>query len=206
MYENSSLKDEAALAAIYGKVNPNSLAKETTQLTRAYRAWIERAPFMAVASIGAGGMDCSPRGDKPGQLFRVLDDRTIAIPDRRGNNRLDTLRNLVTDPRVALLFLLPGINETVRINGDALVVIDNELRKSFTVNNQEPVSVIVVTIRSVYFQCARSLMRSELWSSDRQVAKTAVPTAGEMTKSALPAFDSDEYDAQLSGRQKDSLY
>jgi len=94
----SIVKDEAALNAIYGKINPNSLTKETKQLTTAYRVWIERAPFMAVASIGEGGMDCSPRGDKPGQLFRVLDDQTIAIPDRRGNNRLDTLRYLVADP------------------------------------------------------------------------------------------------------------
>lgn len=206
MYEDSRLKDEAALDAIYGQINPNSLAKETSQLTPAYRTWIERAPFMAVASIGEGGLDCSPRGDKPEQLFRVLDDQTIAIPDRRGNNRLDTLRNLVADPRIALLFLLPGINETLRINGEAIVVTDEVLRKSFAVNAQEPVSVIVVNIKSVYFQCARALMRSELWSIDGQVAKGSVPTAGEMVKSALPEFDGDSYDAQLLGRQRDSLY
>ncbi len=110
---SANIYDEAALDTIYGTVNPNSLAKETNHLTAAYRNWIEQAPFMAVASGGNGGMDCSPRGDKPGQLFRVLDNKTIAIPDRRGNNRLDTLRNLVTDPRIALLFLMPGVNETL---------------------------------------------------------------------------------------------
>jgi len=206
MYEDSILKDEAALETIYGKANPNSLAKETTRLTAAYCQWIERAPFMAVASIGHGGLDCSPRGDKPGQLFRILDDHTIAIPDRRGNNRLDTLRNLVADPRIALLFLLPGINESLRVNGEAIVVTDEKLRKSFSVNSHEPASVVVVTIKSVYFQCARALMRSRLWSIDAHLDKAAVPTAGEMTKSGLPDFDSDIYDAALSGRQKNSLY
>lgn len=206
MYKNTMIKDEAALDTIYGTVNPNSLAKETNHLTAAYRDWIEQAPFMAVASVGNGGMDCSPRGDKPGQLFRVLDNKTIAIPDRRGNNRLDTLRNLVTDPRIALLFLMPGINETLRINGEAIVTTDEALRKSFASGANEPVTVVVVSIKSVYFQCARALMRSDLWSIDAQVKKASVPTAGEMTKSGLPDFDSNSYDAELMGRQKDSLY
>jgi len=206
MYEDTVLNDESALEAIYGVVNPNSIAKETPQLTTAYRAWIERAPFMAIASIGRGGMDCSPRGDKPGQLFRILDDQTIAIPDRRGNNRLDTIRNIVADPRVALLFLLPGINESLRINGEAIVVTDTALRNRFAVNGSKPVTVVVVTISSVYFQCARALMRSGLWSTDAQVGKAEVPTAGEMIKSGLSDFDSETYDAQLRSRQRSSLY
>jgi len=151
-------------------------------------------------------MDCSPRGDKPGQLFRILDDQTIAIPDRRGNNRLDTIRNIVADPRVSLLFLLPGINESLRINGEAIVVTDNALRNSFAVNGSEPATVVVVTIRSVYFQCGRALMRSGLWSADAHVSKAEVPTAGEMIKSGLPDFDSNSYDTQLQSRHKDSLY
>jgi len=151
-------------------------------------------------------MDCSPRGDKPGQLFRILDDQTIAIPDRRGNNRLDTIRNIVADPRVALLFLLPGINESLRINGEAIVVTDTALRNRFAVNGSKPVTVVVVTISSVYFQCARALMRSGLWSTDAQVGKAEVPTAGEMIKSGLSDFDSETYDAQLRSRQRSSLY
>ncbi len=203
---NASIKDEDALVALYGPINKNSLAKETDHLTDAYQTWIERAPFMAVASIGEGGLDCSPRGDKVGQLFRVIDKRTIAIPDRRGNNRLDTLRNLVGDSRISLLFLTPGINESLRINGDALVVTDRQLCESFTINGKAPLSVIVVSIKSVYFQCARALMRSELWSVDAHIAKGELPTAGEMTKSALPEFDAQSYDEALPGRQRDSMY
>lgn len=200
------ITDEAALESLYGSVNPNSLAKEVQALTPEYRQWIEIAPFMAIASIGQSGLDCSPRGDKTGQLFRVLDDQTIAIPDRRGNNRLDTLRNLVTDSRISLLFLLPGINECVRINGEAQVVADANLRESFMVNDQNPVTVIVVHIKSVYFQCARSLIRSALWSPENFVARSQVPTAGQMTKAAVSEFDAKSYDGELADRQQKTLY
>lgn len=194
------------LAALYGAVNPISLAKEVTHLTPAYRRWIERAPFLAVATTGPGGLDCSPRGDPAGQLMRVIDDKTIAVPDRRGNNRLDTLKNIVADPRVALLFLLPGINETLRINGRARLTTDEVLRASFAVEGKLPVTVIVVTIETVYFQCARALMRSALWDPATQVKRGDVPTAGEMTKAADRAFDAETYDAALLPRQKASLY
>ena len=200
------VEDEAALEALYGQVNPNALAKEAGALTDEYRSWIEKAPFMAVASLGEGGLDCSPRGDTAGQLFRVLDNQTIAIPDRRGNNRLDTLRNLVNDPRISLLFLLPGVNACVRIIGEAQVVTDTGLRTSFAVNGQEPVTVIVVRIKSVYFQCARALLRSALWSPEKFVARSSVPTAGEMTKGTLREFDAKAYDAALPKRQQDTLY
>jgi len=206
MYEESTVKNEAALQALYGDINPNSLAKEMSYLTPAYRAWIERAPFMTMATIGPGGMDCSPRGDKPGQLFRILDDNTIAIPDRRGNNRLDTLKNLVVDPRVALLFLLPGINESLRINGKALVVTDTELRESFAVGEKMPISIVIITIESVYFQCGRALLRSSLWSADAQVPKNAVPSAGEMIKAGAPDFDATSYDEQAPVKQQDTMY
>jgi len=206
MYDDSTVNDEASLEALYGQANPISLSKETAQLTNAYREWIERAPFVAIASIGAGGLDCSPRGDKTGELFRVLDEQTIAIPDRRGNNRLDTLRNLITDSRIALLFLIPGINETLRINGDAIVVTDKALCESFAVNGKLPVSVVVVTIKSVYFQCARALMRSGLWSTDAVIGKQEVPTAGAMVKATLPDFDADEYDSASPQRQQNSMY
>lgn len=195
-----------ALQALYGAVNPNSLRKEVGHLTSAYRRWVERAPFFAIATSGAGGLDCSPRGDPAGQLIRVLDDKTIAIPDRRGNNRLDTLKNIVVDPRVALLFLMPGINETLRINGRARLMTDDALRASFTVDGKLPVTVIVVSIEAVYFQCARALMRSALWDSSTHVARGAVPTAGEMSKSADETFDAVTYDADLLPRQTSSLY
>lgn len=200
------LRDLASLVAHYGEVNANSLAKETDRLTPAYRQWIEAAPFLAIATSGAGGLDCSPRGDATGQLFAVLDDRTLAIPDRRGNNRLDTLKNIVADPRVALLFLVPGINETLRINGRAVVTTDPDLTGRFAVGDKRPVTVILVSIDAVYFQCARALIRSRLWEAEARVPRDRVPTAGEMTRSAMPDFDADAYDAALPARQRSSLY
>jgi len=206
MHSTDIIDSETALESLYGQVNPNSLAKETAVLTPEYRQWIELSPFMAIASIGAGGLDCSPRGDVVGQLFRVIDEKTIAIPDRRGNNRLDTLRNLVVDPRVSLLFLLPGINECIRINGTAKVVTDSSLLRSFAVNGKEPVTVIVVHIGTVYFQCARALLRSSLWSTDKLLNKSSVPTAGQMAKGAVNEFDAEAYDADLPMRQRTTLY
>lgn len=194
------------LSALYAVASPVSLLKQTQRLTPEYRRWIEAAPFFAIATSGLGGLDCSPRGDRPGDLFHVLDDASIAIPDRRGNNRLDTLKNLVADPRVALLFLLPGINECVRINGRARLTTDEALRQSFSMDGKLPVTVIVVSIEAVYFQCARALLRSKLWDVTAQIARSAVPTAGEMTKSGVPDFDAASYDAALPKRQLGSLY
>jgi len=201
-----AIRDIPALEALYGEVNANSLAKEAYRLTPAYRRWIETAPFLAVATSGPGGLDCSPRGDATGQLLDVADDTTLLIPDRRGNNRLDTLRNIVADPRVALLFLIPGINETLRVNGRAVISTDPRLIGRFQIDGKAPRTVLVVTIERVYFQCARALIRSALWNPAAQVAPSTVPTAGEMTKSAWPEFDAASYDAALRPRQMDSLY
>lgn len=195
-----------ALTALYGETTPASLRKEVTRLTAPYRKWIEASPFLAIATSGPGGLDCSPRGDREGRLFAVLDETTIAIPDRRGNNRLDTLRNLMVDPRVALLFLVPGIAECVRINGRAIVTDDPILRGRFTVEGKLPTTVIVVTIAAVYFQCARAIMRSSLWDPAIQIPPGTLPSAGEMTRSGDPAFDAETYDAALRPRQKSTLY
>lgn len=192
------------LEALYGAVHPMSIQKELSVLTPTYRAWIERAPYFSIASLGEGGLDCSPRGDEVGSLFTVLDDRTIAFPDRRGNNRLDTLRNIVFDPRVALLFLIPGVTETVRINGRAQITTDPNLIALFDHGGKAPVTVIRVTIDAVYFQCARALKRSALWSVPD--ARPDVPTAGQMTKAAVPEFDARKYDGALAERQARTLY
>lgn len=194
------------LEALYGPVNPTSLVKETAHLTAEYRTWIEAAPFFAIASIGPGGLDCSPRGDKTGQLFEVVDDKTILIPDRRGNNRLDTLRNIVADPRIALLFLIPGINETLRINGKAMVSADPELLQRFAVDGKLPATIIRVTINAVYYQCARALMRSRLWDPASQVPRTGIPTAGQMNRAASTDFEAEPYDDALMARQLQTLY
>ena len=191
------------LEEIYGGVNVSALKKETLQLTTQYRQWIEKSQFFSIASHGPEGMDCSPRGDASGQLFKILDDRTIAIPDRRGNNRLDTLRNIIFDSHVALLFFITGVNETMRINGKATISTDPELIADFSINNTKPKAVIIVKIDAVYFQCARALARAKLWTEKTPID---VPTAGQMIKSATPEFDAETYDAELKDRQVKTLY
>jgi PPOX class probable FMN-dependent enzyme len=200
------IKNLATLAALYGEPNPNSLAKETQALTPAYRRWIEAAPFLAIATSGPTGLDCSPRGDAAGRLLVVDDDRTLLIPDRRGNNRLDTLKNIVTDPRVALLFLVPGAGETLRVNGRAEISIDPALLDRFAVDGHVPRTVLIIRIEAVYFQCARAIIRAGLWDPAARIAPGALPTAGEMTRAALPSFDAAAYDAALPARQRSSLY
>jgi uncharacterized protein len=195
-----------ALTALYGEVNPNSLRKELPHLSPEYRSWIERSPFMGVATIGPEGLDCSPRGDAVGQLVRIADDRTVLFADRRGNNRLDTMKNLVRDPRISLLFLIPGINECLRINGTAVVTTDDALRQQFAMDGKLPITVVVVTIGTVYFQCGRAVIRSGLWDQSLQLTRDDVPTAGAMTKSASPEFDAATYDQQLPERQQATLY
>jgi len=195
-----------ALEALYGPVNPNSLAKETARLTPEYRRWIGQAPFLAIATAGPGGLDCSPRGDAAGHLVRVVDETTLLVPDRRGNNRIDTLRNIIADPRIALLFLIPGINETLRVNGRAEITTEPALLESFAVDGRAPASVIRIFIDAVYFQCARALVRSRLWQADAQVPRNAVPSAGEMIRAAKPGFDAESYDAELDDRHRRTLY
>ncbi len=202
---SATITSIAELEAMYGESPPASLRKETRQLTQAYRQLVEAAPFCAVATSGPGGLDCSPRGDGPG-FVHVLDDKTLAMPDRRGNNRLDTLRNIVADPRIALLFMIPGVNETLRINGRATLSTAPELNSRFVVNNMPPKLVIVIAIDTVYFQCARALVRSRLWDPATRVDRNSVPTAGQMLKSADHAFDGDAYDIGLTERQKVTLY
>ena len=206
MNSSHTITSLAALEALYGAANPVSLAKETQRLTPDYRRWIETAPFFAIATSGPGGLDCSPRGDSAGGLIRVIDDKTLLFPDRRGNNRIDTLKNIISDPRVALLFLIPGINETLRINGRAEISTDPVLLESFAVDGKLPATVVRVGIHAVYFQCARALVRSKLWDADARVSRDAVPSAGEMTRGAMPGFDSEYYTAELAGRQKKTLY
>ena len=168
------------LEAIYHvKPVPASTVKEVDRITPHYRALIEASPFVALATSGPEGLDCSPRGDRPG-FVRVLDDRTLALPDRRGNNRIDSLRNIVRDPRVALLFLIPGSGTTFRVNGRALVSTDAELLASLAVDGQAPRTAIVISVETAYFQCARAIFRSELWNPARHVDPATLPSAGEI--------------------------
>ncbi len=195
----------AELKALYAHPAQASLDKETPVLNPQYSRLIEAAPFCAIASTGPEGMDCSPRGDGPG-FVRILDERTLAIPDRRGNNRLDTLRNIITDPRVALLFLIPGWNETLRINGRAHLSTAPDLLASFAVNGAVPVCAVIIEIDTIYFQCARALKRSKLWEGQSRIAPGALPTAGQLIRSVKDDFDDAGYDAALPERQEKTLY
>jgi len=194
------------LESIYGDPPPTSLLKEIDYISEHYRAFIENAPFVTVATCGPQGLDCSPRGDPPG-FVRVADEKTLMIPDRRGNNRIDSMRNLVRDPRISLLFLIPGINETLRINGHAEIVVDPELCESFAMQGKLPRSVLVVTVERTYFQCQKALVRSRLWDVEAQIPRSALPSTGKILQ-ALSGndFDGDEYDRDYPKRLKKSIY
>jgi len=193
------------LEALYAKPSDASIAKEITTLNDEYKRLIASSSFLTIASISPEGMDCSPRGDSAG-FVQVLDDQTLAIPDRRGNNRLDTLRNIVTDPRVALLLLIPGYNETLRVNGQAYISDEEALIERFDVGGKKPATVIVVEIEKIYFQCARALKRSHLWDKAYHVDASSLPSAGTLIRSADKGFDAQAYDGQLVERQKNTLY
>src|SRR6266508_1632579 len=166
-----------ALERIYGEPYGPSIAKETDRITAHYRAFIEAAPFFALATAGSDGLDCSPRGDAPG-FVRVHDEKTLLLPDRRGNTRIYRLRNILHDPRVALLFLIPGCGETIRVNGRAAISTDPELAHGFIVNGKIPRAVLVVSVDRVFFQCSKAIVRSQLWDSSRHVDRKSLPSNG----------------------------
>ncbi len=195
------------LEAIYGVPNAASTVKESARITPQYRAIIEAAPFLALATSGPEGLDCSPRGDAAGDLVRIEDDHTLLLPDRRGNNRIDSLRNIVRDPRVALMFLVPGSGNALRINGQAKVSVDKTLLASFAKQQKAPRSVIVITVETIYFQCARAIVRSQLWNPATHVAENVLPTAGQI----LAALSNDTvggetYDAEWPERARQTMW
>jgi uncharacterized protein len=167
------------LEEIYGRPDVTSTVKEIDYLTPQYRALIEASPFAVLATSGPEGLDCSPRGDKRG-FVRIHDDRTLLLPDRRGNNRIDSLRNIVRDPHVALLFLIPGHGNTLRVNGRAIISVEPELLASFAVDEKAPRSVVVIETAAVYFQCARAIVRSALWAPESRIDSAKLPTAGQI--------------------------
>ncbi len=195
-----------ALEALYGAPNEASTVKEVDWITPQYRAMIEASPFVALATAGPEGLDCSPRGDD-GQVLRIEDERTLLLPDRRGNNRCDSLRNIVRDPRVALLFLIPGSGNTLRINGRAEISTAPDLLASFAVKGQAPRSVIVITVETVYFQCARAIVRSGLWDPARHVDTSTLPTAGQILAELSEArVGGAAYDAEWPDRAARTLW
>lgn len=194
------------LEALYGQPKGGALFKEIDYISDHYRAFIEAAPFVVLASVGPEGLDTSPRGD-PAGFVRVVDRHTVLIPDRRGNNRLDTLKNIVRDPRVALLFLIPGVGETLRINGRAELTTDPDLCESFAINGKAPRSIIRVTAERVYFQCQKALVRSRLWDPAAQVEHSTLPTAGTIIEALAPEpFDGKSYDENYPEYMKQVIY
>jgi len=200
------LTQTSELAALFGPVGEASLIKESPRLTDAYRRWIEQSPFAVLATSGPGGLDASPRGD-PAPLVRVRDAQTLLLPERRGNNRIDSLRNLMHDPRVALIFFVPGVKETLRVNGRARIAVEPGLLESFAVEGKAPVCVIEVAVEAVYFQCARALQRARLWEAAPENAKDRVPSPGQMLEElSRGGIDGQWYDLELPGRQAKTLY
>ncbi|HEX3090924.1 MAG TPA: pyridoxamine 5'-phosphate oxidase family protein [Ilumatobacteraceae bacterium] len=194
------------LEALYDAPVPTSITKEIDHITELHAAYIEASPFVIVATSGPDGVDCSPRGDPPG-FVKVLDQRTLLMPDRRGNNRLDTLRNLVVDPRIGLLFLVPGIGVTLRVNGTAELSTDPELRESFAIDGKLPATVIVVTTTAVYTQCPKALIRSHLWDPSRHRDASELPSVGDiMAVITAGAFDGEAYDKAYPERIRETIY
>ena len=194
------------LEEIYGLPRETSLVKESDCVTPEYRALIEASPFVALATTGPEGLDCSPRGDVPG-FVRVHDGKTLMLPDRFGNNRIDSLRNIVRDPQVALLFLIPGVGNTLRVNGRAVISTDPVLLNSFAVEGKAPRSVIVVTLEVVYFQCARAIVRSGLWNEDSRVDPASLPTPGQILATLSDnRVGGEDYDNAWAERARKTLW
>jgi PPOX class probable FMN-dependent enzyme len=200
------IRDEAALTALYGEPSGGAVAKEIDYIHPHYRAMIEASPFLAIASVGPEGLDVTPRGD-PAGFVHVIDDKTLLIPDRRGNNRVDTLRNIIRDDRVALLFLIPGVGETLRVNGRATISVAPELIARFPYRGTLPRSVLVVRAESVYFQCPKALIRSELWNPEKHISRQALPSTGRILADVTAGmFDGEAYDAAYPQRLRETIY
>ena len=194
------------LEAIYGHPAGASVWKEIDHINAEYRAFIEAAPFFALSTCGPEGVDCSPRGDEPG-FVRVADGRTLLIPDRRGNNRIDSLRNIVRDPRVSLLFLIPGVGETIRVIGRASISTDPALLESFVFAGKLPRSVLVVAVESIYFQCSKAIIRSKLWDPSRVIDRNSLPSNGTILAAITKGeHGGEEYDRTYPERLKATIY
>lgn len=194
------------LEALYGHPADASMVKETAHIIPHYKKFIEASPFCTIATVGPEGMDCSPRGDVPG-FVHVDDERTLVMPDRRGNNRTDTLRNIVGDPRVALCFMIPGSRTCLRVNGEAEISIAPQLLTRFEMDGKAPRSVLNIRTNAVYFQCGRAIMRSKLWEQEAQLDPATLPKPGEVLAWLTEnEFDGKAYDEAWDERAKGSLW
>jgi uncharacterized protein len=202
-----TIKTTEALERLYAEAPYGpAVFKEADHITPQYRKLIEAAPFCVVATSGPEGLDCSPRGDPPG-FVRVVDERTLVIPDRRGNNRIDSLRNLVRDPRISLLFLIPGVGETMRVNGRASISTDPKLTASFAINGKTPRCALIITVERAYFQCTKAIIRSKLWDPASKVDRKTLPTPGAILAELTDGkMGGPEHDRLAPERIKQTIY
>lgn len=194
------------LATLYAQPKGTAVTKETDHVNAAGRAFIAASPFVAVATGSPHGLDCSPKGDSPGFVEVSEDGKTLLIPDRRGNNRIDGLKNLVDDPRIGLLFLVPGSNETFRVNGRARISADPALRQRFAVDGKAPATVTVVSVEQAFHHCPKALVRADMWRRGAGGRPKGVPTLGEFNAARDPSIDSAAHDAAYAKRIPNELY
>ncbi|MEC4722568.1 pyridoxamine 5'-phosphate oxidase family protein [Noviherbaspirillum sp. CPCC 100848] len=200
------ITDMAALERLYGVPVAASISKEIDHIHPHYRAFIEASPFLALATSGPAGLDVSPRGDPRG-FVEIRDEKTLLLPDRRGNNRIDSLRNIVSNPNVALLFLIPGIGETLRVNGRARILIDPALLLRFAIDDKPPRSVLEIHVETVFFQCSRAILRSRLWDAAQHVERSSLPSLGTILQDLSGRqIDAKHYDSELPERLKTTIY
>jgi len=198
-----TIESVTELEAHYSTIPQGAIDKVFDHITLIYRRWINASRFAVLSTVGPEGTDASPRGDSD-EVVRIADAKTVWLPDWRGNNRLDSLKNIVRDGRVSLLFMVPASDNVVRINGVAVVTADTQITGQFQRQGKSPQTVVVITVREVYFQCAKALMRSRLWTADDKSA--ALPTAGDFLKEGMPEFDARAYDDGYQTRAKDQLW
>ncbi|MBA4788502.1 MAG: pyridoxamine 5'-phosphate oxidase family protein [Rhizobiales bacterium] len=202
----SRIETLEALRGLYPPATGRSVAKELSWLDPHCRRFIALSPFVLLATCdGAGNADVSPRGDHAG--FVVVDDeRTLLLPDRPGNNRLDSLENIIANPAVGLLFLIPGIDETLRVNGKAEVRADAELTERFAIGGRRPTTVLRVQVEAAYLHCAKAFMRSRLWDPAAALPRATLPSMGEMLKDQIGLEGPPETQADMVSRYRDILY
>jgi PPOX class probable FMN-dependent enzyme len=203
------ITNEVELRAIVGTPQELTVGKIADRLNDLTRQFIERSPFVCVATARPdGGLDVSPRGD-PAGFVRIIDERTLLLPDRPGNRIADTLTNLLADPRIAVLFLIPGVGDTFRVNGTARITDDAELLEASAVEGKVPKLGIVVAIEEAYTQCAKALIRSDLWNPDKHVDRSELPSGGEILRSVSdPELDPAAYEQARAERyaRRDGFY
>jgi PPOX class probable FMN-dependent enzyme len=200
------VRDDAELDAMYGEPLERSVRKQMAKIDELARQFIAASPMVMIGTEAEGAADVSPRGDSPG-FVQVPDEETLLIPDRRGNNRLDSLRNVVKNPKVGLLFLVPGVAETFRVNGEGYLSRDPELTARFEVQGKVPRTVLVVKVKEAYVHCSRALVRSDLWNPEKFAAREKVPSFGTMLEAHTKGFvEAKQVDEDLITRVPATLY